>query len=395
MNELKIKLLASILISSSILGISIFSLKIKKIILSKKKLISFLNCFIAGLFISLSMIHILPNADKNLKSFFFENEKKNDFEVEKKEDFPLSYFLCLFSFFVFFVFDKYFFLENFDDYKINKIEKEAIEIEMEIKVNFKSQKNNKNLKMKNKQNRGNKSMFKFTEKEIKINILNLKTKKKNFANSEKKIKKNISSLLEIEIKENSKKIIKLKKNENKISKKSLNKKLNFPLQKKRLRKKFNYTEEKKKIYFCEEKNKLRYYSIITIIIINGFLEGINFGLNINKKIYKILITILFHKWAEVFILSIFLLKKKITIWNYFFYIFVFGLLINFGIFFGNYFFLLKKIFCFLNCFVAGVFFYLSCAVLTFSEFSNSKNCLEKFFFYCFGIGFVLIVRYFQ
>ena len=341
MNIPKIKLISSILITSEILLISIFSLKIKQKILTSKKAISFLNCFIAGLFISLSLINILPEANKNLEKYFF---------VEKNK-FPLGFFLCLFGYCVFFVFDKYFFFDlNF------KKKNEFFEIEMV--------KNKKNDNLKIEENLENKSMFDFTNK--KINILNLKDK--NFSLSKKNQKK--------------------KSLENPIIPK-------INLQTK-TKKKLNFSTEKKKMFFCEKENKFRYYSIITIIIFHGILQGLNLGIKIHQKNpYKILLKILFTNWAEIFILSIFLLKKKISIFFFFYVIFFYSFFVNFAIFFGISFFKLAKFFCFFKCLISGVFFYLSCGVLTLSEFSNNRDCVFKFIFYCFGIGFVLIVRYFQ
>ena len=75
---------------------------------SNKRLLSFSNCFAAGLFISIGFLHILPEANNLLKSEDEEEIDTHDGHADEDdhdhEAFPLAFGICLISFcFILFV----------------------------------------------------------------------------------------------------------------------------------------------------------------------------------------------------------------------------------------------------------------------------------------------------
>ena len=484
-----IKIIGLIIIILVTLVFGILPLKLKKF-RSNKTLISFSNCFTAGLFIALGLLHILPEAHEQIQNYFDKdkNEKDNlsNFNLENtnhKNELLL---------------EKEINLEIKDSHEEN-------EHNLEKEKNIKSEKENYNLINENHHSEENNNLEKnYNLKQKNINLqenhssdeenYHSKKEKENFEKKNKNLKDEnhsehndlhseedhgghnhnnfplafilcvttyslilfIDKVLfnnkeiiekkdkeihddrsELPFNENSKLILSskykiflknqkpedfdknmhishfnknahdeslvVKNYENPNKKEELNiletsnndlilskEELNFQ----------NFTNIKKKSYSEENKNLITKtknanhnhhpsikktdsiissYILLLAISLHGFFEGMAFGVSTKKsETINILIAILLHKWSESLIISISLIKAKISFKRSFFLMIIFT-------------FVAPLVIGIIKALSVGTFIYLACTEILVEEFVDCRYKYWKFLFYLLGIGFILVI----
>ena len=135
------------------------------------------------------------------------------------------------------------------------------------------------------------------------------------------------------------------------------------------------------------------YILLLAISLHGFFEGMAFGVSTKKsETINILIAILLHKWSEALIISISLIKAKISFKRSLILMIVFTLVAPIGIFLGWFAFSFNELVVgIIKALSSGTFIYLACTEILVSEFVNSEYKYVKFLFYLIGIGFILLI----
>lgn len=383
-----IKLVGASLLWSCIMVFGILPIKIKRF-RTNKMLLSLSNCFSGGLFISIGLIHILPEARENLEG---------KIEKSSNEDtyiFPLSYVISLATFSFILLIDKVIFsneelAEHDNDGHINlnnSLFKHKIEDRDDPEENFKELVSSSyKVALKLSKTREHHSLLDHGEYQKMID-------KKDSIISEVEYLNPVRS--DILVKEPE--VVFMNKSHNSGNKDDNDNILNNNIDSDRHHHinhntNLDYYNHNHATIKASDSN-LTAYIILLAMGIHGLFAGIAFGLAKTKiDAVNMFIAMIAHKWSEALSVGVSFVSAEIDPNKSVKMICFLANITPVGILIG---YLLSN----LNDFVVGValaisagtFLYISCAEIIVEEFSISRHKFLKFVFYAFGIFFIIFV----
>ena len=380
-----LKLLGAILLWFIMLCFGLVPFKVKYF-RTNQTLLTISNCFSGGLFLSIGLIHILPEARAKLEGNYETNK-----ELSHKEPFPWSYMICLFTFSCILFIDKVI-LPKINNNKTNHINHNNLYNKNEDRLIFKD--NSKSYK----------SDDKIEDKYIELNDsikflqdgrpytyledINLKNDKFS-ALADTNLKNDIQ--INDSLIEHGEKEIKMLESKKKV-KKITNE------QKKRL---FgNKTRENSDQNTNEDLGYTgnRMFGAFMLLIamgIHGFFAGIAFGISRSvSESFNMFVAIITHKWSEALTVGVSLISSNINYEKSVYMILGLSLVTPIGVFVG---YLISgmndNIVGIALAISSGTFLYISFMEILVNEFESEVQGFRKFSSYCVGIMFTVFITF--
>ena len=329
---------------------------------ANKMLISLTNCFSGGLFLALGLIHVLPEAEKNLESL----------SEEIQGLFPVAHMIALLSFMLLFFVERIGFnnhdLSHDQTNKKETQEKDKSVVEPEVQRSMEIM------------------------AEVRRSVLGTNENDENNPNeiSEEQIREITSSRFKVA---------------HGLAGLSQTVHTHPSLATQEILPVLNLVEVPQdhchKEGHCHElnlsnKNILKAYFVLTALGLHSFFEGLAFGSTFTiQQLVSIFVAIILHKWSEALTVGVSFVKsglpKVTSIIMFIFY----SLFTALGIFIGSlveHNEIISSIFLSIS---AGSFIYISCSEIVTEEFSVSKNKFLKFMFMILGIVCIIISNLFD
>ncbi len=126
--------------------------------------------------------------------------------------------------------------------------------------------------------------------------------------------------------------------------------------------------------------------------IHGLFAGLALGVQSHyQKMIDMFIAMFIHKWSEALTVGIIFVKSGLSDKRCILMIFFLSLFTPLGIFIGHMMSVNIMMSGICKALSSGTFIYISCAEIIIEEFQISKHKFLKFFMYCLGIGFVVLI----
>ena len=370
---------------------------------TNQTLLSVSNCFSGGLFLSIGLIHILPEAHEKL-----EGKIEAEYIKQGKEVFPLSYVICLSTFAFILLIDKVIF-NSTDDNEVN---------------NYDSTERKKSMIKKQQEifeeDLYNVREFVSSKYKVALRLSKYRRSKADVLVCEDEEHHRLHSPIPEESDDEAS-CRSLQSHERLLYKQSLTNKPKIEIAKKEPEFLYSDDNNSNKIQETKRKSSLGHhqntpvghhhhhhhhkipspdenifaaYILLLAMGIHGFFAGIAFGIsNTYVDTINMFLAMISHKWSEALTVGVSFVAADIAYDKSFFMIIFLSMITPLGIFVGYLLSALSDTVVGIALSISsGTFIYISCAEIIVDEFAFGDKAYWKFFAFILGIIFIAIVN---
>ena len=392
MNAFIIKFAGGMILWLCIVFFGLLPLRVKHF-RTNQTLLSVSNCFSGGLFLSIGLIHILPEAHEKL-----EGKIEAEYIKQGKEVFPLSYVICLSTFAFILLIDKVIFASNddneADNYDSTERKKSMLKKQQEI---F-------------EEDLDNAKEFVSSKYKAALKLSKYRRSKTDILVCEDEEHHRLHSPI-LEESDDEASCRSLQSHEKLLYKQSLANKPKHEITRKEPDFVYSDDNNSDKIQETKRKSSLGHhhhhhkipspdenifaaYILLLAMGIHSFFAGIAFGISYTyANTINMFLAMISHKWSEALTVGVSFVAADIPYDKSFFMIIFLSIMTPLGIFVGYLLSALSDTVVGIALSVSsGTFIYISCAEIIVDEFAFGDKAYWKFFAFILGIIFIAIVN---